>query len=67
MKYFFRFGSSSVVSLTLKQQKFEVGSLLGILFLNVYERKIPCSIFHDLPTVNLQFLLHTWMYLPTFS
>ena len=67
MKYFFRFGSSSVVSLTLKQQKFEVGSLLGILFHNVYERKIPCSIFHDLPTVNLQFLLHTWIYLPTFS
>ena len=30
MKYSIRFGSSSIASLALKQQEFEVGSLLGI-------------------------------------
>ena len=30
MKYSIRSGSSSIASLTLKQQEFEVGSLLGI-------------------------------------
>ena len=30
MKYSIRFGSSSIASLTLKQQEFEVGSLLAI-------------------------------------
>ena len=29
MKYYIRFGSSSLASLTVKRQKFEVGSLLG--------------------------------------
>ena len=42
MKYSIRFGSSVIVSLTLKQQKLEVGSLLWInIFHDVYERKIP--------------------------
>ena len=30
MKHSVRFGSSSIDSMTLKQQEFEVGSLLGI-------------------------------------
>ena len=30
MKYSIRFGSSSIASLALKQQQFEVGSVLGI-------------------------------------
>ena len=30
MKYFIGFGSSSIASLALKQQEFEVGGLLGV-------------------------------------
>ena len=30
MKYYIRFGSSSIALMTLKQQEFEVGRLLGI-------------------------------------
>ena len=66
MKYSIRFGSSSIVSLTLKQQKFEVESLLGINIIHVYERKTPCSIFRNLRTIKLQFLLHIWIYLTNF-
>ena len=53
------FGSSSVASLPVKQQKFEVESLLEI--------KIPRSTFHYLRTVKIQFLECTWIYLPTFG
>ena len=62
MKYAILFGSSSLTSLALKQQKFKLGAVY--IF---YESKIPCSIFHDQRTVKIQFLEYTWIYLPTFD
>ena len=38
MKYSIRFGSSSIASMDLKQQDFEVGSLLGIISFFFFRR-----------------------------
>ena len=59
MKYSIRFASSSIASLALKKQEFEVGSLLAINIPYHLWKKKQCSISHDLSTAKIQFLEYT--------